>query len=147
MRIQSLVFFIGLTILFPGSLHAQEADPVEQVGARARAMYALLEDKNVRHFRVRDDLAPFFVNRQELSTYLILLARDFKNAGVANNNLREAKVTVREVAPDYGYAEVETRLKADWFLFFTRSFERADRWKLVEGEWYVNPPPLRDLDY
>ncbi len=123
------------------------ADEAEDVRNRADELYSRLIGKNVRHYRVRDDLQPFFSDPEALSNWLIRLARDFESASIRDYQPEEHEVEVVDVDATYGVAEVKVRLKGDWFLWFNRSFERTDQWKLIDERWIVDVPPLRNLDF
>lgn len=123
------------------------AGPADDVKARAEAMYEVMLNKNARHYRLREDLAPYFLNEEELSVFLVRLAKDLDSKGIYSNRLEERVVKVLEVDSSYGFAETKTELEGDWLLWFNRSLERTDRWKLINGQWYVNPPPLKNLDF
>ena len=123
------------------------ASPADDVKKRADAMYEVMLNKNARHYRLREDLAPFFLNEDELSVFLVRLAKDLDSKGIYSNRLEEREVKVLEADPSYGFAETKTELEGDWLLWFNRTLERTDRWKLINGAWYVNPPPLKNLDF
>ncbi len=139
--------FLLLAALLALPAMSVAADPAGEVKARADAMYEVMLNKNARHYRLRADLAPFFLNEEELSVFLVRLAKDLDSKGIYSNRLEERSVKVLEADPSYGFAETKTELEGDWLLWFNRSLERTDRWKLINGEWYVNPPPLKNLDF
>lgn len=144
-RLSSLILLAFLA--FPGApLHAATS-PKAAVAERAERLYGLLLEKNARHFRIRDDLKPFFANDEELSAFLVRLARDLDDKGIRSSKLEERHVEVVETDTEYGVAETRTEIEGDWILWFNRSLTRVDKWKLVDGQWYVNPPPLKNLDY
>jgi hypothetical protein len=134
--------------LSTGVLHAAETETAagRAVETRATELYSVLLDKNARHFRVRDDLAPFFSSEEELNAFLVRLAKALDDKGIFTNRLESAKVEVLDADPSYGFAETRAHLEGDWILWFNRSIERTDRWKLIDGQWFVNPPPLANLE-
>lgn len=114
---------------------------------RAQALYGRMQGKNVRHYNLRSDLKPFFTSEEELNTFLVRLAKDFDAAGVYTNRLEGNQVEMVEADPSYGFGQTRAVLEADWFLWFNRRIKRVDRWKYIDGQWYVNPPPLKNLDF
>ncbi len=142
----SLVLTAALTATGAMAAPETEGSPAE-LAARTQSLYEVLLRKNVRHYRVREDLAPFFRNQEDLSNFIIRLARELKDEGVGGNPIEAFEVGNIEVVEATGYGETETKLTVDWLLFFNRSLERHDRWQLVDGRWYVDPPPLKNLDY
>lgn len=139
--------FLLLAALLALPALTSAAGPADDVKKRAEAMYEVMLNKNARHYRLREDLAPFFLNEDELSVFLVRLAKDLDSKGIYSNRLEEREVEVLEADPSYGFAETKTELEGDWLLWFNRSLERTDRWKLINGVWYVNPPPLKNLDF
>lgn len=145
-RLSSLI----LLVFFAAACAAGEArgtsggSAVEQ---RARELYAVLLEKNARHFRVRDDLKPFFANDEEMSAFLVRLARDLDDRGIRSARVEERSVELVEADAAYGFAETRTVIAGDWVLWFNRSVSRSDKWKFVDGRWYVNPPPLKNLEF
>lgn len=138
---------IAVVSLLAFSPHAVASAPSDAVRARAETLYGLLLEKNARHFRIRDDLRPFFATDEDLSAFLVRLAKDLDEAGIQGARLEERRVAVKDADLAYGFAETDTHLEGDWILWFNRSINRLDRWKLVDGQWYVNPAPLKNLDF
>lgn len=145
-RLSSLILlvFFAAGCASGGARAVSGGSPVE---VRANELYAVLLEKNARHFRVRDDLKPFFANDEEMSAFLVRLARDLDDRGIRNARLEERSVEVVEADPAYGFAETRTVIAGDWILWLNRAVTRLDKWKLVDGQWYVNPPPLKNLDF
>src|SRR5512133_1598143 len=112
---------------------AAAAAPAADVKARAEALYGLLLEKNARHFRIRDDLRPFFASEEDLSAFLVRLAKDLDDASIQGAKLEERAVVVKDADLAYGFAETRSHIAGDWVLWFNRSIERVDQWKLVEG--------------
>jgi hypothetical protein len=135
----------ALLLALPSAAFAET--PAEAVQARAEAMYGVMLNKNARHYRLREELAPYFLNEEELSVFLVRLAKDLDSKGIYTNRLESRSVKVLEADPSYGFAETKTELEGNWLLWFNRSLERTDRWKLINGQWYVNPPPLKNLEF
>lgn len=121
--------------------------PADAVRDRAEQLYGLLLEKNARHFRIREDLRPFFVSEEELSAFLVRLAKDLDGSSIQSSRLEAREVKVKDADLAYGFAETEAHIEGDWVLWFNRSINRIDKWKLVEGQWYVNPDPLKNLEF
>lgn len=138
----TLGFFLSTSVL-----HAAPADraAAEAVKARAKELYGVLLNKNARHYRLREDLAPFFANEEEMNAFLVRLAKDLDDKGIVTNKLESVDVEVLE-AESHGFAETLSEVEGEWILCFSRTLERRDQWKLVDDRWLVNPPPLKDLE-
>lgn len=130
----------------PGAAVAETSHD-DRVLERATELYGHLVGKNIRHHRIRDDIEPYFETHEVRSNFLIRLAREVSEAGFSNSRPKEVSVRLIEVDTFYGTAETEAELKGRWFLWFNRSFTRVDTWTLVNDQWYLDAPPLRNLDF
>ena len=151
-RLLRTILFPALLVMGAAGLAAAETAVTdtaheERVVERAEALYGQLLDKNIRHHRVREDIEPYFETHDARSNFLIRLAREVNDAGFADSRPRDVTIRLLEADPFYGTAETEARIEGSWFLWFTRSFTRVDTWTLVNGEWYLDAPPLRNLDF
>ncbi len=136
-----------LCLLFFAAPLSVQAAPEDDVLERADAMYAALREKNVRHIEIRRIIRPYFLSDEEMSSFLIRLTRLISNKGITNNKIEEHSIEILDADTAYGFAETRASLEGDWLLWFNRGFEKIDRWKLVDDVWYVNPPPLENLEF
>jgi len=132
----------------PETPAAPGAAPVQDAGLqeRAQGLYAFLRGRqvNIHSLYENETFRGYFSDEEVLENYIAYLTSRVGEHKFRKHRIERAEI---ESVKPAGPARATARVKLigrhrDTLVFWDQTFQIEDDWRLIEGEWYVFPPPF-----